>query len=133
MSRPFQMLKVGITNLFHWDFLIAILPMLLYGLWFLNYGGYTSYAYWKVCCLETKRGDFSGMIGSIGTEYPMLASCYCIYFVLKIRAILASPDCLKSKPLYLQVAAAIPSIFIVTTLIIVFCLPHEWSTVNWGW
>ncbi|MDO9053141.1 MAG: hypothetical protein Q7U37_04315 [Gallionella sp.] len=136
MNSARHILRVSVLKVLDWDFLIAVLPILFYGLWVFNYGGHTSYAYWKACCLDTVKGNFDGMINSIGADIPILASCYCVYLALKVRKILAQFTSFKSKFFYVQViqiAVAIPSMFIIGALVVFFLLPHEWSSTNWGW
>ncbi|MFY9261568.1 MAG: hypothetical protein WAO71_13810 [Gallionella sp.] len=131
MNRLLQMLKLGITNLFHWDFLIAMLPMIFYGLGFFAYGGHASYAYWNASCIGNGRGYFDGMINATYTFETILSSSYVIYFFLKARELLVCSNRFKSLSFYAQTAVAIPDIFIASTLILVFFLPHEWSSTHW--
>ncbi|MDO9053146.1 MAG: hypothetical protein Q7U37_04340 [Gallionella sp.] len=151
MSRLLQMLKVGATNLFHWDFLIAMLPMVFYGLGFAIYARDSSSSYWVKNCTSVAdlafpksagdltlarssdatiwgEGGYLEMTGSMDMFGVMLACCCCLYFVLKGREFLTKFTSFNDRYFYVQIAqivVAIPSIFIASMLILWFFLPHE--------
>lgn len=142
MSHVLQMLKMVTTKLFNWDFLIAMLPMIFYGLGFAKYASDKSLSYWRNNCANTsdlafpksmgniiwKEGGYLEMTSSMDMFGVMLVCCYCLYLALKGRALLTKFTSYKDKHFYVQIAqivVAIPSIFILSVLILWFFLPHE--------
>lgn len=125
MKSILSVVKTAIVKLLDWDFLIAMSPIIFYGLGFVTYAQKQSLLYWDSNCIAGKDG-FYDMIKSVDVFFFMLACSYFIYLALKTRKILAEFVSFKDRYLYVQmaqIAVAIPSMFVVAVIIGIFCVP----------
>lgn len=130
MSFILSTIKVAFIKLFDSDFLIAMLPVVFYGLGFVFYAGEAShYFYMRYCSSDGDRGfNFYNMMNSINLLGFMLACNYCIYFVLKGRRIASEFVSFRDKYIYMQILQfiiALPCMFILSVLISFFFIPGE--------
>jgi hypothetical protein len=142
MNDALHFLKKTVVKLLDWDFLIAMLPMIFYGLGFAAHANEKSSTYWVEHCISAqdrafprdvgntllKESGYLEMTNSMDVFSFMLVCCCCIYLVLKGRRFLTEFISFKDKFFYMQlakIAVAIPSILISSMLILWFVLPHE--------